>query len=249
MKVQYGDACLSLQQVYEWTRKFVNGISSVTDSPWPGQAHRVVTPEDIAAVEAILKENRRVTVNEIACNGDYIEKWIHYVPFVFNKLRDTKYLRFSFDSPSYVIGHFQIFLKLWKRLADNWVNIVLKQTWGLLVCLGLSLCWCGGCSIDVFGAKTLDTRRIHNKCYSEPVHSGVTDYVCCFVKIFLFFPGNGSEEDFPVLCPSFGWTFKVGSSLLRWSFSAPETPTVHCWRRSELGVHLSLSYPLWRAVP
>ena len=39
MKVQYGDACLSLQQVYEWTRKFMNGISSVTDSPRPGQAH------------------------------------------------------------------------------------------------------------------------------------------------------------------------------------------------------------------
>ena len=33
MNVQYGDACLSLQQVYEWTRKFTNGISSVTDSP------------------------------------------------------------------------------------------------------------------------------------------------------------------------------------------------------------------------
>jgi hypothetical protein len=28
MKVQYGDACLSLQQVYEWTRKFMNGIRS-----------------------------------------------------------------------------------------------------------------------------------------------------------------------------------------------------------------------------
>ena len=67
MKAQYGDdACLSLQQVYEWTRKFTNGISSVTDSPRPGQAHRVVTPEAIAAVEAIVKENRRVTVNEIA---------------------------------------------------------------------------------------------------------------------------------------------------------------------------------------
>jgi len=50
MKVQYCDACLSLQQVYEWTRKFMNGISSVTDSPRPGQAHRVVTPEAIAAV-------------------------------------------------------------------------------------------------------------------------------------------------------------------------------------------------------
>jgi len=39
MNVQYGDACLSLQQVYKWTRKFMNGISSVTDSPRPSQAH------------------------------------------------------------------------------------------------------------------------------------------------------------------------------------------------------------------
>jgi hypothetical protein len=34
-------------------------------------------------------------------NGDYIEK-CHCVPFVFNKLRDKKYLRFSFALPSYV---------------------------------------------------------------------------------------------------------------------------------------------------
>ena len=66
MKVQYGDACLSLQQVYEWTRKFMNGISSVTDSPRPGQAHQVVTPEATAAVEAIVKENHHVSLNEIA---------------------------------------------------------------------------------------------------------------------------------------------------------------------------------------
>ena len=36
MNVEYGDACLSLQQVYEWTGKFMDGISSVTDSPRPG---------------------------------------------------------------------------------------------------------------------------------------------------------------------------------------------------------------------
>ena len=52
----------------------MNGITSVTDCPRPGQAHPVVTPEAIAAVEAIVKENRRVTVNEIARNGHYIEK-------------------------------------------------------------------------------------------------------------------------------------------------------------------------------
>ena len=68
MKVQYGDACLSLQQVYEWTRKFMSGISSVRESPRPGQTHRVVTTEAIAVVEATVKENRRVTVNEITAN-------------------------------------------------------------------------------------------------------------------------------------------------------------------------------------
>jgi hypothetical protein len=40
MKVQYGDACLSLQQVYGWTRKFMDGTSSVTDSPRPSQAQK-----------------------------------------------------------------------------------------------------------------------------------------------------------------------------------------------------------------
>ena len=65
MEVQGGDACLSLQQVYEWTRKFMNVISSVPDSTRPDQAHPVVTPEGIAAVKAIVKENRRVTMNEI----------------------------------------------------------------------------------------------------------------------------------------------------------------------------------------
>ena len=29
MKMQYGDACLSLQQVYDWDRKFKSGVSSV----------------------------------------------------------------------------------------------------------------------------------------------------------------------------------------------------------------------------
>jgi len=78
MEVQYGDACLSLQQVYEWSRKFLNGVSSVTDSPRPGQAHRIVTPEAIAAVEAIVKENHRVTVHEIAAHLDMIHGSAHH---------------------------------------------------------------------------------------------------------------------------------------------------------------------------
>ena len=79
MNVQHGDACLSLQQVYKWTRKFTNGISSVTDSPQPGQAHRVMTPEAIAAAEAIVKENRLVTVNEIAAHLDMSLGSAHHI--------------------------------------------------------------------------------------------------------------------------------------------------------------------------
>jgi len=57
----------------------MNGISSVTDSPRPGQAHRVVTPEASAAVEAIVKENHRVTVNEIAAHLDMSHGSAHHI--------------------------------------------------------------------------------------------------------------------------------------------------------------------------
>jgi hypothetical protein len=79
MKVQYGDACLSLQQVYRWTKKFMNGISSVTDSPQPGQAHRVVTSEAIAAGDAIVKENSHLTLNEIAAHLDMSHGLAHHI--------------------------------------------------------------------------------------------------------------------------------------------------------------------------
>jgi hypothetical protein len=32
MKRQYGDTCVSLQQVYEWHRKFKSGVSTLTDA-------------------------------------------------------------------------------------------------------------------------------------------------------------------------------------------------------------------------
>ena len=57
----------------------MNGLSSVTNSPRPGQAHRVVTPEATAAVEAIMKENRRVAVNEIAAHLDMSHGSAHHI--------------------------------------------------------------------------------------------------------------------------------------------------------------------------
>jgi len=65
----------------------MNGISSVTDSPRPGQAHPVVTPEDIAAVEGIVKENRRVTVNEIAAHLDMSHGSAHHIVYDFLQIK------------------------------------------------------------------------------------------------------------------------------------------------------------------
>jgi hypothetical protein len=93
LKVQYGDACLSLQEVCEWTKKFMNGVSSVTDSPRPGQAYRVVTPEATVAVEAIVKENCRVTVYEIAAHLGMSHGSAHHI--VHDFLQFYKYLKFK----------------------------------------------------------------------------------------------------------------------------------------------------------
>jgi len=55
MKVQYGDACLSLQQVYDWTRKSMNGISSVTDSPRPGARVAALSAKRIFFLEVFMR--------------------------------------------------------------------------------------------------------------------------------------------------------------------------------------------------
>jgi hypothetical protein len=67
--------------VYEWTKKFINGISSVTDSPRPGQAHQVVTQEDIASVEDIMKAICCITVNEIAAHLDMSHGSAHHIVY------------------------------------------------------------------------------------------------------------------------------------------------------------------------
>jgi len=78
----------------------MNGSSSVTDSPRPGQAHRVVTPVGIAAVETIVKKIRRVIVKEIAAHLDMSHGSAHHIVHDVLQLGNKKYLRFSFDSPS-----------------------------------------------------------------------------------------------------------------------------------------------------
>jgi predicted nuclease with RNAse H fold len=73
VNVQYTDACLSLQQVYEWTRKFMNGISSVTDSPRPDTRAAALSAKRIFFSRGIHALPKRWNTC-MKGNGDYIEK-------------------------------------------------------------------------------------------------------------------------------------------------------------------------------
>lgn len=64
--MQYGDAYLSLQQVYEWDRKFKNGVSSVADVDRPGGPHTAYTPARVERLKRVTQENRRVTTDDVA---------------------------------------------------------------------------------------------------------------------------------------------------------------------------------------
>ncbi|GBN85418.1 hypothetical protein AVEN_261009-1 [Araneus ventricosus] len=62
----YGIECLSLISVFRWSKNFCSGRVCTADMPRPGQAHMVITKENIDAVQSLVKDNRRITIQEIA---------------------------------------------------------------------------------------------------------------------------------------------------------------------------------------
>ena len=79
MKMQYGDACLSLQQVYDWDKKFKSGVSSVADAARSGRPHTANTPEMVAGVEHILRENCRITLDEVVSELNISHGSAHHI--------------------------------------------------------------------------------------------------------------------------------------------------------------------------
>ena len=56
-----------------------NNNNNNKECPRPGQAHPVVTPEVTEAAEATVKENRRVTMSEIAAHLDMSHGSAHHI--------------------------------------------------------------------------------------------------------------------------------------------------------------------------
>jgi len=66
MKNVYGTECMSRTAVFRWCSDFRHGRVSTADMQRPGQANVVITQESIAAVNSLVRENRRITTREIA---------------------------------------------------------------------------------------------------------------------------------------------------------------------------------------
>lgn len=60
----YGENCMSVQQVRFWCREFTNGRTDVHDEQRSGRPS--LSDEVVAKVEAILREDRRITVRDLA---------------------------------------------------------------------------------------------------------------------------------------------------------------------------------------
>jgi len=66
MKNVYGTECMSCTAVFRWCSDFHHGHVSTADMPRRGQAHVVITQESIAAANSLVRENRRISTQEIA---------------------------------------------------------------------------------------------------------------------------------------------------------------------------------------
>jgi transposase len=66
MQAQCGDKCLSRSKIYEWIDHFKKERTSVCDEERSGRSSVSRTENNIQAVEGMVRENRRITVDDMA---------------------------------------------------------------------------------------------------------------------------------------------------------------------------------------
>jgi transposase len=66
MQAQYGDSCLSRSKIYEWVDNYKKRRTSLFDEERSGKTPTSRTENNIQAVERMVREKRRITVNDIA---------------------------------------------------------------------------------------------------------------------------------------------------------------------------------------
>ena len=80
MSPVYGEHRMSLTSVQEWQKRFCEGRTSLQDDSRPGQVHRAITPDVIARIDDLIRENRRITEEQ-----EWVRLCIHQRPTSFYK--------------------------------------------------------------------------------------------------------------------------------------------------------------------
>ncbi|RUS70893.1 hypothetical protein EGW08_021347 [Elysia chlorotica] len=62
----YAEKCPNYSTVTHWVRKFKSGFLSVMDEPREGRPTSVVTEKNVSTVEGLVKQDRRITVKQLA---------------------------------------------------------------------------------------------------------------------------------------------------------------------------------------
>ena len=57
MNAVYGEHCMSLTSVHEWQMRFREGCTSLQDNLHSVQARRAITPDVIAWIDGLIREN------------------------------------------------------------------------------------------------------------------------------------------------------------------------------------------------
>jgi len=62
----YGEDCLSRTQCHEWYHRFKSGRTSIENDPKFGRPFMSMDDDHVEKVLAVIRQNRRVTVREVA---------------------------------------------------------------------------------------------------------------------------------------------------------------------------------------
>jgi len=62
----FGDQSLSRAQVFQWHARFKTGRTSVDDDEGTGRTTSCTTPETVARIQELLRQDRRLTIRDIA---------------------------------------------------------------------------------------------------------------------------------------------------------------------------------------
>ncbi|GFR06248.1 histone-lysine N-methyltransferase SETMAR [Trichonephila clavata] len=65
MKAVHGEYNLCRSSIVEWHKIFLEGNELLEEDAQPRQVHRVITPEMISEVNALVLDNHRITLDEI----------------------------------------------------------------------------------------------------------------------------------------------------------------------------------------